>query len=99
MNVLRKVVLFLSYIQCFIVFFYMFRVPIAFVSLRNRFLVILCFILVYFIYCIVVSLLLFSPTNRTLYCKYIFPLPSLSITSEAICGWENDLISYNVEFQ
>ena len=79
-NVLRKVILFLSYIQCFIVFFYMFRVPITFVSLRNRFLVILFFILVYFIYCIVVSLLFFSPTNRTLYCKCIFPFPIL-ITS------------------
>ena len=49
-SVLRKVILFLSYIQCFIVFFYMFRVPITFVSLRNRFLVILFFILVYFIF-------------------------------------------------
>ena len=76
----RKVILFLWYIQCFIVFFYMFRVPITFVSLRNRFLVILFFILVYFIYCIVVSLLFFSPTNRTLYCKCIFPFPIL-ITS------------------
>ena len=79
-NVLRKAILFLSYIQWFIAFFYMFRVPITFVSLRNRFLVILFFILVYFIYCIVVSLLFFSPTNRTLYCKCIFPFPIL-ITS------------------
>ena len=60
--------------------FIMFRVPITFVSLRNRFLVILFFILVYFIYCIVVSLLFFSPTNRTLYCKCIFHFPIL-ITS------------------
>ena len=50
--------------------------------------------LFYLWYCI----LLFSPSTRTSYCKYVFPSPA-SISSQAICWWENYLISFNVEFQ
>ena len=52
-----------------------------------------CFMLVYYIYCIEVSLLLCTPTNRTLWCKHVFP-PHVSISSYAIFRWENCVVIY-----
>ena len=57
-----------------------------------------CFMLVYSIYCIVVSSLLFSPsTDKPCTCN-MSPAPPASISLLAICGWESNVISYISNF-
>ena len=58
-------------------------------------------LLVYSIYCTVVSSLLFSPSiDKPCTCNNImFSAPRASISLEAICGWESNAISYISNFQ
>ena len=57
------------------------------------------FMLVYSIYCIVVSSLLFSPSiDKPCTCN-MSSAPPASISLEAICSWESNVISDISSFQ
>ena len=57
------------------------------------------FMLVYSIYCIVVSSLLFSPSIDNLCTCNMSSAPPASISLQVICGWESNAISYISNFQ
>ena len=58
-----------------------------------------CFMLVYSIYCVVVSSLLFSPSIYKSCTCNMSSAPPASISLQAICGWESNVISYFSNFQ